>query len=230
MILQALKYAFPYTLPILGGFYFIGFAYGFYMNALGFGFVYPMLMSLLIFAGSLELIAATMMLSSFAPVSILVTALIVQARHLFYGLSMLERFRNLGFKKFYIIFGMCDESFAINYTATIPPHIDRGWFYFWITALNHFFWVSGSTLGGLLSNSISIEIKGLEFVMTALFTVIFTEQLLSHKSYITGSIGVICTTLSLILFGKENFLLLSMGSILMILLIIKKPLGKKECC
>ncbi|MGN0902760.1 MAG: AzlC family ABC transporter permease [Succinivibrio sp.] len=229
MILQALRYAFPYTIPILGGFYFIGFAYGFYMNALGFSFVYPMLMSLVIFAGSLELIAATMMLSTFAPVSIFVTALIVQARHIFYGLSMLEKFRGIGLKKYYIIFGMCDESFALNFTSKLPGNIDRGWFYFWITFLNHFYWVSGSTLGGLLSNSIAFEIKGLEFVMTALFTVIFVDHLLKSRSYSTAAIGLLCTISALVFTGKDNFLLISMGAILTLLLVFRKYLSVKEC-
>lgn len=227
MILQALKYAFPYTLPILGGFYFIGFAYGFYMDALGFGFMYPMLMSLLIFAGSLEMIAATMMLSTFSPASILLTSFIVQARHLFYGISMLDKFRNIGIKKYYIIFGMCDESFAINYSAKIPDHINKGWFYFFVTALNHFFWFSGSTLGGLLSNSISIEIKGLEFVMTALFTVILVDCVRAGKNYISGAIGLLCTSLALIITGKENFMLVSMGLILLLLLLLKKNQSQK---
>ena len=116
-ILKALQFAFPKTIPIFAGFWFLGLSYGIYMNALGFNFVYPMLMSLTIFGGSLEFVAAAMMLSPFAPLQTFLVALAVQARHLFYGISMLDKYKNTGWKKFYLIFGMCDESFSINYST-----------------------------------------------------------------------------------------------------------------
>ena len=127
---KALRAAFPHTLPILAGFWFLGLAYGIYMNASGFSFVYPMVMSLLIFGGSLEFLAVDMLLSPFAPLLVLLLTLLVQARHLFYGISMLDKFRGMGWKKFFLIFGMCDETFSVNYTAEIPDGVDRGWFMF----------------------------------------------------------------------------------------------------
>ena len=135
---QALRAAFPYTIPIFAGFWFLGLAYGVYMNVSGFTFWYPMLMSLTIFGGSLEFVAVTMLLAPFAPVQTFVMTLLIQARHLFYGISMLDKFRGLGWKRFYLIFGMCDETFSINYTAEIPEGVDRGWFMFFVTMLNHF--------------------------------------------------------------------------------------------
>ena len=135
---NAFKAAFPYTIPIFAGFWFLGLAYGIYMNASGFSFVYPMLMSLLIFGGSLEFVAVEMLLSPFAPLQVLIMTLLIQARHLFYGISMLDKYKGMGWKKFYLIFGMCDETFSINYTAKIPPDVDRGWFMFFVTLLNHF--------------------------------------------------------------------------------------------
>ena len=135
---NAFKAAFPYTIPIFAGFWFLGLAYGIYMNASGFSFVYPMLMSLLIFSGSLEFVAVEMLLSPFAPLQVLIMTLLIQARHLFYGISMLDKYKGMGWKKFYLIFGMCDETFSINYTAKIPPDVDRGWFMFFVTLLNHF--------------------------------------------------------------------------------------------
>ena len=127
---KALRAAFPYTIPIFTGFCFLGMAYGIYMNVSGFSFVYPMLMSLTIFGGSLEFVAVEMLLSPFAPVQVFIMSLLIQARHLFYGISMLDKFHGLGWKKFYLIFGMCDETFSINYTAKIPEDVDRGWFFF----------------------------------------------------------------------------------------------------
>ncbi len=145
---KAMKCAFPYTLPIFAGFLFLGMAYGIYMNVSGFSFWYPMLMSLTIFAGSAEFVAANLLLGAFHPLQALVMTLMINARHLFYGISMLKRFRGTGWKKFYLIFGMCDESFSINYTADIPEDIDRGWFMFSVTLFNHLYWFCGATLGG----------------------------------------------------------------------------------
>lgn len=117
---KALKAAFPQTIPILTGFLFLGMAYGIYMKTSGFSVIYPMCMSLLIYGGSLEFVAVEMLLSPFAPVQVLIMTLLIQARHLFYGISMLDKFKGMGWKKFYLIFGICDETFSINYTADIP--------------------------------------------------------------------------------------------------------------
>lgn len=147
---KAFRAAFPYTIPIFAGFWFLGLTYGIYMNVSGFSFWYPMIMSLTIFGGSLEFVAVSMLLAPYAPVQVLIMTLMIQARHLFYGISMLDKFKGLGWKKAYLIFGMCDETFSINYTAEIPEDVDRGWFYFFVTLLNYFYWFSGATLGGLL--------------------------------------------------------------------------------
>ena len=125
------------------------------MNASGFSFVYPMVMSLLIYGGSLEFVAVEMLLSPFAPVSVFIMTLLIQARHIFYGISMLDKFKGLGWKKFYLIFGMCDETFSINYTAKIPEDVDRGWFMFFVTLLNQLYWVSGATIGGLIGIAVT---------------------------------------------------------------------------
>ena len=122
---KALFAAFPNTIPILAGFLFLGMTYGIYMNVSGFSFWYPCLMSLTIFAGSVEFVAVNLLLGAFHPIQALAMTLMLNARHLFYGISMLDRFRGLGLKKIYLIFGMCDETFSINYTAEIPPDVDR---------------------------------------------------------------------------------------------------------
>ena len=170
---RALLCAFPYTIPIFAGFWFLGLTYGIYMNVSGFSFLYPMLMSLTIFAGSMEFVTVELLLGAFNPLQALAMTLMINARHLFYGISMLDKFRGTGLKKLYLIFGMCDESFSINYTASIPKDVDRGWFMFFITLLNHLYWFSGSTLGGLFGSLIHFNTEGLDFVMTAMFVVIF---------------------------------------------------------
>lgn len=176
--------ALPHTFPILAGFLLLGMAYGIYMNVSGFSVWYPMLMALTIFGGSLEFVAVTMLLGTFAPLQTLIMTLMIQARHLFYGISMLDKFKGLGWKRFYLILGLCDETFSINYTADIPKDVDSGWFMFFVTLLNQFYWVAGATLGGLLGSLFTFNTEGLDFVMTAMFVVIFLEQWMKEKSII----------------------------------------------
>ena len=227
-IQKALRCAFPYTVPIFAGFWFLGMAYGIYMNVSGFSFVYPLLMSMTIFGGSLEFVAVSMLLSPYAPVQVFVMSLMIQARHLFYGISMLDKFKGLGWKKYYLIFGMCDETFSINYTAEIPDDVDRGWFYFFVTLLNQFYWVSGATIGGLLGNLIHFNTEGLDFVMTAMFAVIFMEQWLKEKRHISAWIGLAASVGCLLIFGADNFLIPTMICILVLLTVMRGPLEKKE--
>ncbi len=225
---KALKAAFPYTIPIFAGFWFLGLAYGIYMNAAGFSFVYPMIMSLLIFGGSLEFVAVEMLLSPFAPVQTFIMTLLIQARHLFYGISMLDKFKGMGWKKFYLIFGMCDETFSINFTADIPEDVDKGWFMFFVTLLNHFYWFSGATIGGLVGSLLNFDTSGISFVMTAMFVVIFLEQWLKEKNHITSLIGLMASILCLICFGADSFMIPAMAAILILLTISKKKLEKME--
>lgn len=227
MKLRALKTAFPYTIPIFAGLWFLGLAYGIYMNVSGFGFWYPSLMSLTIFGGSLEFVAVSMLLAPFAPVQTLLMALIIQARHLFYGISMLDKFKGMGWKKAYLIFGMCDETFSINYTAEIPKDVDRGWFMFFVTLLNHFYWFSAATVGGLVGSLLKFNTEGLDFVMTAMFVVIFTEQWLKEKKHYTALIGLVGTFVCRVAFGADNFMIPTMLCILVCLTAFRKPIEKK---
>jgi 4-azaleucine resistance transporter AzlC len=224
----ALKAAFPCTLPIFAGFWFLGLAYGLYMNISGFSFVYPMVMSLVIFGGSLEFVAVEMLLSPFAPVQVFVAAFLIQARHLFYGLSMLDKFKNMGWKKYYLIFGMCDETFSINYTAQIPPGVDKGWFMFFVTLLNQIYWVSAATTGGLVGSLLTFDTTGLGFVMTAMFVVIFLEQWRKETDHRSAYLGLGISALCLVCFGADSFLLPAMGGILLLLAVLRKPFEKAE--
>ena len=181
-IKRALRAAFPHTIPIFAGFWFLGLTYGIYMHAAGFSFWYPMLMSLTIFAGSVEFVAVNLLLGAFNPLQALAMAVLINARHLFYGISMLDRYRGTGWKKLYLIFGLCDESFSINYTATIPAGVDKGWFYFFVTLLNHLYWFTGATLGGIFGSLLRFNTEGLDFVMTAMFVVIFLDQWLKDTA------------------------------------------------
>lgn len=222
----ALKAAFPHTIPIFAGFWFLGMTYGIYMNTSGFSFVYPMIMSLVIFGGSLEFVAVQMLLSTFAPLQTLLMSVMIQARHLFYGIAMLDKFKGTGRKKPYLIFGMCDESFSINCSAEIPEGVDKGWFMLWVTALNQLYWFSGSTIGGLLGSLITFNTEGLDFVMTAMFVVIFLDQWLKDRKHYTALIGVAVSAVCLLLFGADSFMVPTMACILCLLTVFRRPIEK----
>lgn len=221
---KALKAAFPCTIPIMTGFIFLGAAYGIYMNASGFSFVYPLFMSMLIYGGSLEFVAVEMLLSPFAPLQVFIMALLIQARHLFYGLSMLDKFKGLGWKKFYLIYGMCDETFSINYTAEIPEDVDRGWFMFFVTLLNQFYWVASATTGGLIGSLLKINTDGISFVMTAMFVVIFMDQWLKEDNHISSLIGLGVSLICLLIFGPDSFMIPTMITIVVLLTVLRRKL------
>ncbi len=225
--MAALKAAFPHTIPILTGFTVLGIAYGIYMKVSGFSVLTSICISLFVFGGSLQFLMVPMMLAPFAPVATFVMALLVQARHLFYGIAMLEKYKNMGWKKNYLTFALCDESFSICCTAEPPEGVDRGWFYFFVTALDQSYWVIATTIGGLLGSMINFDTKGLDFVMTSMFTVILVEQLKKEKQYYTTLIGLVCSVGALLIFGPNNFLLPTMISMLLLLTVCRGFISEK---
>lgn len=227
-LIAAFKAAFPYTVPIFAGFCFLGLTYGVYMHSAGFSFFYPMIMSFCIFAGSMEFVAVSLLLAPFNPLQAFLMTLMINARHLFYGISMLDIYKNTGWKKIYLIFGMCDESFSINYTAHIPENVDRGWFMFFVTLLNQLYWFSGSTFGGIFGSLLSFNTEGLDFVMTAMFTVIFVEQWLKDKKHTNALAGLAVSVACLCIFGAEKFIIPSMVGILAVLLLLRCRLESKN--
>lgn len=226
--IKALKAAFPHTIPIFAGFWFLGMTYGIYMNASGFSFWYPMVMSAAIFAGSMEFITANMLLGAFDPIQAFLMTLMVNARHIFYGISMLDKFKGMGWKKIYLIFGMCDETFSVNYSVDAPEGVDKGGFMFFVTLLNQLYWVSGATLGAIFGTVIKFNLAGIDFAMTAMFAVIFLEQWLSEKNHASSIVGLAVSVLSLIIFGADSFIIPAMAAILLILTLSRKALEKKE--
>ena len=219
---KAFKAALPRTLPILVGFAFLGMSYGLLMRSKGFSFIYPMFMSMFIFAGSMEFVTANLLLADFNPIYAFLLALMVNARHLFYGISMLEKFDGTGWKKPYLIFGMCDETFSVNCTADLPPDVDKGWFMFFVTLLNQIYWVVSSTAGSLLGYVIHFNTKGIEFVMTALFVVMFLGQWEKKENRVPALVGLIGTAVCLPIFGSKYFIVPAM-----VLIVAAFAVGKK---
>lgn len=224
--LKAFRAAFPCTLPVLAGFGFLGLTYGVYMNVSGFAFWYPLFISILVFAGSMQFVAVDILLAAFHPLQAFLLTLMVNARHLFYGISMLGKYRDTGRKKPFLIFGLCDETFSINYSAEIPPDVDKSLFLTFVTLLDYLYWVTASTVGGMLGSLVHFSTEGLDFVMTAMFTVIFLEQWLKDRSHISEMIGVLLSVICLLIFGADNFILPAMAVILLTLTILRKPIEK----
>lgn len=223
---RALRAAFPHTVPILTGFLFLGMTYGVYMSSLGFSWIYPTLMALTIFAGSMEFVTANMLLGAFNPLQAFAMTLMVNARHLFYGLAMLDRFRGLGWKKLYLIFGMCDETFSVTCSVRAPEGVDEGWFMTFVTLLDQLYWVLGAALGGLCGSLLTLNTEGLDFVMTAMFVVIFLENWLKEENHTSSLLGLALPCACLVLFGAQSFILPSMAAILLALTALRGRLEK----
>ena len=225
-VIKALRSAFPYTIPVFTGFIFLGISYGVLMTVSGFPAWCPILISLVVYGGSLQFAAVAMLLSAFAPLEVFAVALMVQARHLFYGITMIERYKNMGWKKFFLIFGMSDETFSINCSTDAPQGVDKSWFMLWVTLLDWGYWVGGTALGALLGNFITFNTEGLDFAMTAMFVVIFIEQWLKDKKHWPAIIGAVASVVCLTLFGADSFLIPTMLCILVLLGVFRKPIEK----
>ena len=224
--LAALKAAFPNTLPILAGFIVLGMGYGIYLRSSGLPLWYPTVTSILVFGGSLEFLLVSMLLAPFQPISVFFLSLLVQIRHLFYGLTLLKKYRGRGLKSLYLIYSMCDETFSVNCSTEVPEGVDEGCFVFFVSLLNQSYWVISVTLGSLLGGALTKYSEGVEFVMTAMFCVIFIRAMEKKENRISGIIGVVATLFSLIVFGKSVFLIPSMILILIFLFLFREKIEK----
>lgn len=222
----AFKQALPLCAPIMAGFILLGITCGMYASSLGLPWWMPTLMSIAIFGGSAEFVVASMLPGAFDPLTVFAVILVVQARHLFYGLSMLKPFAGMGAKKPYLVYAMCDESFSINYGARIPEGIDRGWFMTFVSLLNQGSWVLGCTLGGIFGSMITLDIKGISFAMTALFVVIFLDQWTQEKSHASSISGLVASAAALAVFGADGFLIPAMVLILVIVTALRPRLER----
>ena len=180
------------------------------------------------FAGSMEFVTVHLLLGAFQPLQAIALTLVLNARHLFYGIAMLDRYRGLGWKKGYLIFGLCDETFSIKCSAAPPEGVDRGWFYFFFTALNQLYWFLGATAGGIFGSLLQSNSEGLDFVMTALFVVIFLDHWLSTSDRRPALIGLGVSLLALLLFGADGFMIPAMVGIFLFLTALQKTLSGKE--
>lgn len=225
---RTLKAVFPHTIPVLTGYLFLGIAFGILMSSKGLPIGWTLLLSSLTFAGSMQFLTIILLTSAYNPIYALALSLMVNARHIFYGISMLDKYRNTGKFKSYLIFGLTDETFSITCTLEPPAGIDRNRFLFLITLLDHGYWVIGSALGGLFGNLVPFNTKGLDFVLTALFVVILIGQWKRQRDRRPAAIGIACSVLSLLIFGPSGFIIPAMLAILATLTLFRNRFAEES--
>ena len=225
--LRSLKAAFPHTVPIMAGFLFLGMTYGILMKVSGFPVWLSVLISAVVFAGSMQFVAVDILLGAFNPLQALLMTLMINARHIFYGIAMLSKYKGTGIFKPYLIFGMCDESFSINCSVDIPKDVDRNWFMFFVTLLDQTYWVAGTAIGAIFGSFVTFNTKGLDFVMTAMFAVIFLEQIISEKDHTLSLTGLGASILCLVIFGPDSFIIPAMILIFALLALLRGHLTGK---
>ena len=224
----ALRAAFSRTIPVMVGYLFLGAAFGILLESKGYGFGWAALMSIFIYAGSMQFVAVDLLATGAGFLQVILMTLMVNIRHVFYGISMLGKFRNLGAKKPYMIFSLTDETFSLLCTAEPPKNVDRNWFFFFIALLNQLYWIVGSVVGGLLGSSFSFNTQGIDFAMTALFVVIFVNQWREAKSHVPALVGLVCSLVCLLLFGADNFILPALIGMVVLLSAFRGRLDRPE--
>ena len=219
---NAVRAAFLDTIPVLTGYVFLGFGFGILLHQSGYGVIWAAAMSLFIYAGSMQYVAVSLLSSGAGLLTAAMTAFLVNARHLFYGISMVDAYKGAGKKKPYMIFALTDETYSLVSQDQAPEGTDRHTYCFLVSLFDQIYWVSGSILGSLAGSLLPINYEGIEFVLTALFVTIFVEQWLSTKNHLPAVIGVVSTVVCLLVFGRDAFLIPSMVIIAVVLTVMRK--------
>ena len=206
------------TLPVMTGYLVLGFGFGVLMSDKGIGIFWTFLASLIIYAGSMQFVLVNLITSGAGLIITAITTLMVNARHLFYGVSMVDKYKKAGRKKPYLIFALTDETYSLVCTEEVNDETKSHKYEFFVSLFNHFYWVTGSLFGAFFGQVISFNTKGIDFCMTALFITIFVEQWITSSNKIPALTGLVVTTACLLIFGKNLFLIPSMAIILVILI------------
>ena len=212
------------TLPVMCGYLFLGTAFGAVLAQAGFGPAWALAASTLVYAGSLQFVMAPLMAAGTSLVTVALTALMVNARHLFYGLSYIERFSRMGRLRPYMVFSLTDETYSVF--CGLPGEESDG-VMVRVALYDQLYWVAGATMGGLLGALIPLSVKGLGFAMTAMFIAIFLDHWRQEKEHVSSALGVVLTLICLLLFGANGFLLPAMAAILLALTLLRGPLEKR---
>lgn len=224
---QTLKIAFRDTLPVMTGYLFLGCGFGILLNETGYGLWWSLAMAVFMYAGSAQFLAVSLLANHTDLVSAAIATLLLNARHLFYGLSLIDTYKHTGPKKAYLIFALTDETYSLVTQNQPPEGVKKSTYCFLVTLFDHIYWVAGCALGSLLGTALPINFKGIDFVLTALFVTMLVEQWLSNKNHFPAIIGICLTVVCLILFGKEIFLIPSMV-LIAVLLTVSQKTGRRK--
>ena len=225
---ETIKTAFVRTIPVMAGYMVLGIGFGMTLENNGYGIWWALAMSGLIYAGSMQYVAIPLLTSGASLISTALTTLMVNARHLFYGISMIDKYKGAGKKKPYMIFALTDETYSLVCQEDCPEGMDYHSLCLFISIFNQIYWVTGSVLGSVLGAVIPFDTTGVDFSMTALFVTVFVEQWLTTKNHIPAIIGLASSVLCLVLFGKDNFLIPSMMAITVLMAVLRKRIEKEE--
>lgn len=216
------------TLPVMTGYIALGIGFGILLYSKGYGFLWSILMAVFVYAGSMQYAAVNLITGGASLITTALTTLFVNARHLFYGISMLEKYKDSGAKKPYLIFALTDETYSLLCGDDYPEDINKDKYQFFVSLFNHIYWIIGCALGSLIGLAIPFNTAGIDFCMTALFVTIFVEQWLSTKEHLPALIGLLSSVICLVIFGKDAFLIPSMVLITLLLILFKKQLSKED--
>lgn len=219
---KAIKYSFKASIPIMAGYVVLGMGFGIMMESKGYGWWWALLMSLFIYAGSMQYVAIDLLAGGATLISSALMTLLVNIRHLFYGITMLEDYKDTGAKKPYLIFALTDETFSLVCSPNLPEDVNRKDYYFFVSLFNQCYWIIGSVLGNIIGNVFAFNSAGVDFAMTALFVVIFVEQWESTKQHLAALTGILCSVVALIIFGASDFLIPAMIAITVALIAERK--------
>lgn len=223
---KTIRHAFLATIPVLAGYIVLGIGFGVLLADKGYSFWWALLMSLTIYAGSMQYVGVSLLASGASLISTGLMTLMVNARHIFYGISMLTKYKDIGKAKPYLIFSLTDETYSLLCDVNLPEDVDRKWYYILVSVMNQCYWVTGSFIGAFLGNKLSFNSAGIDFSMTALFVIIFVEQWEGTKQHLPALLGLIISIICLLIFGPSNFLIPSMLGITVGLFALKPIIEK----
>lgn len=224
---RLIKAAFTKSLPVMAGYIVLGIGFGILLKKAGYGWFWAFLMSFTIYAGSMQYVAVSLLTSGASLISTAITTLMVNARHLFYGVSMIDKYKDAGPKKPYLIFALTDETYSLLCGEEQPEGLDFHWYSFFVSLFDQCYWVIGSVLGSILGTMITFDTAGIDFSMTALFVTVFVEQWLTTKNHLPAIAGLACSVVCLLFFGAENFLIPTMIAITIVLFLCRNVMEKE---
>ena len=225
---KTLAAAFPVTVPVLMGYLAIGMAFGLMLQSIGYGVVWAFFMSLTIYAGSGQYLGVSLLATGASLPQVAFLTLMINFRHLVYGLSMLEKFRGMGARKLYMMFSLTDETYALLSSARPPEGVEEHDFYFCVALLDHSYWILGSIIGSLVGAALGFDTTGVDFAMTALFLVIAVGQWKAAGSHLPALLGAAATLVSLLVVGAEDMLLPALGIIVLVLTLLRPRLDESR--